>query len=90
MTNDRKLSKGRKAGTFKLGEGITTMSECMGKCCDESMCDLVVLEKGECFIVTCNSPDSCATESAGEDEEPMLMAFTSPVETPKDQGRECV
>lgn len=88
ITNDKKLSIARKAGTFKLAEGVTSMSECMEKCCEESMCDLVYLEKGKCFTVTCNSPDSCATRNVGENEESPLMAFTSPVETVKEQEPE--
>ena len=88
ITNDKKLANGTNAGTFKLAEGITSMNECMGKCCDESMCDLVYLKDGECFTVTCTSPESCGTESVAKDEETALMAFTSPVETPKKQGME--
>jgi hypothetical protein len=62
------------------------MKDCMAKCCDESMCDLAYLEKGKCFTVTCNSPDSCATTMVKDDEESSLMAFTSPVEKPSVKG----
>ena len=58
----------------------------MKKCCDEPMCDLAYLEKGKCFTVTCNSPDSCKTTKAKDGEESPLMAFTSPVQKPSLKG----
>lgn len=85
-TNDKKLIKGKQSGIFKLANSITSMGDCMKKCCDESMCDLVYLEKGKCFTVTCNSPDSCKTTLAKDNEESPLMAFTSPVQKTSVKG----
>ena len=80
------LTKGRKAGTFKLAKDKPSMKDCMAKCCEESMCDLAYFEKGKCFTITCNSPGSCNTRKAKDDEESPLIAFTSPVQTPSVKG----
>ncbi|XP_028404371.1 uncharacterized protein LOC114527010 [Dendronephthya gigantea] len=81
-TNDKKLTKGKEAGTFKLVKHITSMGDCMKKCCDQTICDLAYLENGKCFTVTCKTPDSCATTVAKDNEKSPLIAFTTPVETP--------
>lgn len=85
-TNDKKLIKGRKSGTFTLASDVTSMGDCMAKCCEQTMCELAYLEKGKCFTVTCYSPDSCKTTMAKDDEESPLMAFTSPIQKPSVKG----
>lgn len=55
------LAEGKRAGSFlKANKSVTTITQCVRRCCQIKGCDIAFLSNGDCYSVKCKSLDSCA------------------------------
>merc|ERR1712072_404843 len=57
---NRAIVGGTSAGRFLHQADIHGVEGCVKRCCSVDTCNLVVVSKGACFLVTCKSVQSCA------------------------------
>lgn len=61
---DVTLKGGISSGDFTDKGHVTSMDECINKCCGTDTCNVAFVIKDTCFTVKCSSYDDCALKSA--------------------------
>ncbi|PFX33592.1 Tolloid-like protein 1 [Stylophora pistillata] len=59
ITYNVTLRGGIDAGNFTERPGVLSMRECIGKCCDDTSCDLAFMFGDHCYSVECQSEKLC-------------------------------
>ena len=55
---------GLRAGDFTHKGLIHRMDLCQGLCCNDSSCDIAIMMKGACFLVSCKNQSLCKPRHA--------------------------
>nr|XP_058966247.1 uncharacterized protein LOC131792849 [Pocillopora verrucosa] len=59
ITYNVTLRGGIDAGNFTERSGVLSMRDCIGKCCDDTSCDLAFMFGDHCYSVECQSEKLC-------------------------------
>uniref|UniRef100_A0A7M5X7V4 Uncharacterized protein n=1 Tax=Clytia hemisphaerica TaxID=252671 RepID=A0A7M5X7V4_9CNID len=62
--NDVTLNGGINSGDFTDKGHVSSIDECVSKCCDTDTCNVAFVIKNTCFLVKCKSYDNCGLKSA--------------------------
>lgn len=58
------LIKGAKAGKFYKLDKVNRIDDCINHCCDSKSCDVAFMVTNACYMVQCNSKESCEIQQA--------------------------
>ena len=58
------LVGGLKSGNFSHRGVVKTMEKCQSICCQHDSCDVAIMMKGACFIVSCKNEQLCKPRKA--------------------------
>lgn len=61
---DVTLNGGISSGDFTDKGHVSSMDECVTKCCDAETCNVAFVIKDTCFLVKCKSYEHCGLKSA--------------------------
>ena len=64
ILNHTTMVGGLKAGEFSHKGLIKRMDLCQGLCCNDSTCDVAIMMKGACFLVSCKNKTLCKPRHA--------------------------
>ena len=59
VLRNQTLSAGIQSGQFKKAGNVKDVTECIRYCCDEEQCDVALMAKGNCYLVSCNNKFLC-------------------------------
>lgn len=62
--HDVTLNGGISSGDFTDKGHVSSMDECVSKCCDVETCNVAFVIKDTCFLVKCKSYENCGLKSA--------------------------
>lgn len=64
VLNHTTMVGGLRAGEFSHKGLIKRMDVCQGLCCNDSKCDVAIMMKGACFLVSCKNESLCRPRHA--------------------------
>eukprot|EP00111_Clytia_hemisphaerica_P000019 TCONS_00000040-protein len=70
---------GLKAGNFTNKGTVTSMSVCKAMCCQSDRCDVAVMMKNGCFLLTCKSAELCKPRKAQTESFTLKLAYRDKV-----------
>ena len=73
--NEVALRGGSQAGNFNFVQDVYDIRSCKEKCCDQDMCDLVLMLRQNCFLVTCRDTKNCESIAATPSEYHPRIAY---------------
>ena len=65
--HDVTLNGGISSGEFTDKGHVTSMDQCIGKCCASDSCNVAFVIKDTCFAVKCKTYDECGLKAAVSD-----------------------
>ena len=84
-----KRSRASISGNFTERTGVLSMRDCIGKCCDDTSCDLAFMFGDHCYSVSCQSEKLCQAVLAKPSHLEPKISYVSRVvfEDDKDKGK---
>ena len=64
IRNKTVLARGMLSGTVKLQKGLTDMSKCIDKCCEEKRCHVALMLGKLCYSMECANENACQPKEA--------------------------
>lgn len=80
---------GLKAGKFARIDDVTSLVDCVTKCCDVEACDVAIIKGSTCFSLTCKSKKLCELRPAKLGTFDLTIAFVKRTSAwPSNQGND--
>ncbi|XP_046845234.1 uncharacterized protein LOC124439067 [Xenia sp. Carnegie-2017] len=70
--------EGHHAGRFQKESDINEMRACIRKCCQTQDCDVAFVSRNKCYLVSCYTIKSCATNHLKRPKYETMMSFVAP------------
>lgn len=78
---------GLKAGNFTNKGTVTSMDVCKAMCCTDIKCDVAVMMRNACFLLTCKSKELCKPRKAHLEHFALRLAYRDRKAEEKEEGK---